>query len=434
MTARRPARCPIRHGPLRRAGVGETCHAVPSSRRAPRPLLRVAVVPALRVRTILIHRSVCCRRPGCSGRHRRDPDRSRQSHTPAAGGTRRQRPQARRRGPAQFPGRLPHRSAAHRARHRPESQRRPGQPDPGPDARGSEANHTLVLLDGLEANDPATGSEFDFAHLRATTIESAEVLPGPSGALWGSDAIGGAIALRTPRARGPMDWGLRLAGGERDLREATVRVGHVGERFEVNAVADHFTTDGSNVARRGEERDGYRVSTLALHGALELSDSVRLQGILRTLGADVEFDPAPAPDFLPADGDRETDARRTLGGTASGHRSRRRPALHRLTLEQHGLADSSRAAPMAGSPTSVAATAAGSPGRATWNSRHWAGSACRSPRRSGAGGLRPARDRHGLRRPEPEPDPDSPGGDRGVAPSPRRGPVRRCPPGGRGPP
>jgi vitamin B12 transporter len=199
--------------------------------------------------------------------------------------------------------------------------------------RGSEANHTLVLLDGLEANDPATGSEFDFAHLRAPTIESVEVLPGPSGALWGSDAIGGAIALRTPRARGPMDWGLRLAGGERDRREASVRAGHVGERFEVNAVADHFSTEGTNIARRGDERDGYRVSTLALHGAVDLSDRVRLQGILRTLGADVEFDPAPAPGFLPADGDRETDVRRTLAGLhldldPQGALS------HRLTLEQ----------------------------------------------------------------------------------------------------
>lgn len=199
--------------------------------------------------------------------------------------------------------------------------------------RGSEANHSLVLLDGLEANDPASGSEFDFAHLRAPTIESVEVLPGPSGALWGSDAIGGAIALRTPRARGPMDWGLRLAGGERDRREASVRAGHVGERFEVNAVADHFTTDGSNIARRGDERDGYRVSTLALHGALDVSEAVRLQLILRTLGADVEFDPTPAPDFLPADGDRETDVRRTLAGLhldldPQGALS------HRLTLEQ----------------------------------------------------------------------------------------------------
>ena len=44
--------------------------------------------------------------------------------------------------------------------------------------RGSEANHTLVLLDGFELNDPANGSEYDFAHLRGTSM-SGSSLPGP---------------------------------------------------------------------------------------------------------------------------------------------------------------------------------------------------------------------------------------------------------------
>src|ERR1700680_249863 len=31
--------------------------------------------------------------------------------------------------------------------------------------RGAEANQTLVLIDGVEANDPAASDEFNFAHL-----------------------------------------------------------------------------------------------------------------------------------------------------------------------------------------------------------------------------------------------------------------------------
>jgi vitamin B12 transporter len=198
--------------------------------------------------------------------------------------------------------------------------------------RGSEANHTLVLLDGFEANDPAIGSEFDFAHLRPSTIEAVEILPGPSGALWGSDAVAGAVALRTPRARGPLDWSLVGSAGERGTRETALRLGHRGERGEVNAVIDHYATDGSNIARRGDEDDGYRSTTAALHGAVDVTDALRVTAVARHLDADIEYDPTPAPSFLPADGDLETDLVRTLVGV----RADLDPDgawQHRLTLE-----------------------------------------------------------------------------------------------------
>ncbi len=41
--------------------------------------------------------------------------------------------------------------------------------------RGTEANHTLVLIDGIEASDPFQG-EFDFATLIADDVASIEVL------------------------------------------------------------------------------------------------------------------------------------------------------------------------------------------------------------------------------------------------------------------
>ncbi|MFN9161635.1 MAG: TonB-dependent receptor, partial [Alphaproteobacteria bacterium] len=58
--------------------------------------------------------------------------------------------------------------------------------------RGSEGNHTLVLFDGAEVNDPFQG-EFDFSGLLASDIERIEILRGSQSALYGSDAIGGVI-------------------------------------------------------------------------------------------------------------------------------------------------------------------------------------------------------------------------------------------------
>jgi vitamin B12 transporter len=181
--------------------------------------------------------------------------------------------------------------------------------------RGSEGNHTLVLLDGFELNDPANGSEFDFAHLRGTTVERVELLPGPTGALWGSDALAGAIALSTPTARSDgLDAGLRLAAGDHGTGEGTLRLGYRGARGEAGVVLDRFETDGTNLARAGDERDGYSLDTLAFSGRLALSDRLALRATLRHVDAAVEFDPAPFPAFVPVDGDRETDLSRTLVG------------------------------------------------------------------------------------------------------------------------
>lgn len=181
--------------------------------------------------------------------------------------------------------------------------------------RGSEADHTLVLLDGFELNDPATGSQYDFAHLRGTTIGSMELLPGPVGALWGSDALAGAIALSTPRARRDgLDAGLRMAGADHDTLEATGRLGYRSDRGELNLVLDRYATDGTNIARAGGERDGYRSDTITLGGRFAVTDRLALHGTLRHLDAEVEFDPAPFPAFVPADGDEETDLSRTLLG------------------------------------------------------------------------------------------------------------------------
>jgi vitamin B12 transporter len=61
--------------------------------------------------------------------------------------------------------------------------------------RGAEANHTLLFIDGIRANDPAAGNAPRFELLNADIASRIELVRGPQSALWGSEAIGGVVAV-----------------------------------------------------------------------------------------------------------------------------------------------------------------------------------------------------------------------------------------------
>jgi len=81
-------------------------------------------------------------------------------------------------------------------------------------SRGSNANHTLVLLDGIEINDPGnTDGRIDLSHLYIGDVDRIEVLHGPQGTLYGSDAIGAVIQIFTKRGNGETALSATLEGG-----------------------------------------------------------------------------------------------------------------------------------------------------------------------------------------------------------------------------
>src|SRR5690349_11047003 len=61
--------------------------------------------------------------------------------------------------------------------------------------RGAEANHTLLFVDGIKIDDPASGDTPRYDILNADLASRVEVVRGPQSALWGSEAIGGVIAI-----------------------------------------------------------------------------------------------------------------------------------------------------------------------------------------------------------------------------------------------
>ncbi|MDA9557646.1 TonB-dependent receptor [Vibrio sp.] len=67
--------------------------------------------------------------------------------------------------------------------------------------RGSESDHTLILIDGIRL--PATNAgQYDFSQIPVDQVERIEVVRGPNATAYGSDAIGGVINIITTGAFG----------------------------------------------------------------------------------------------------------------------------------------------------------------------------------------------------------------------------------------
>ena len=125
--------------------------------------------------------------------------------------------------------------------------------------RGAAASQTLVLLDGQRLTDPALG-QVDLGLLPAALLESVEVLSGPAAGLYGSDAVGGVIGLRTPAPgtrrltleAGP--WGERRASGIASGRQGRLRAmaaAELSRSTDDYSFRDVTRLDAPRVARAG---------------------------------------------------------------------------------------------------------------------------------------------------------------------------------------
>lgn len=160
--------------------------------------------------------------------------------------------------------------------------------------RGANAEHTVVYIDGVEANDPMAATRtFDFANFGVENIDSIEIVRGPQSVLYGSDAIGGVILINTKTGRGVPSGFISAEGGSYGSSKESAVVSGGDDTAGYSFAVNQRDTDGFSSAGRqygNTEKDGYDATNVS--GKIEVAPSklIDLSLVLRYSNARTELD------------------------------------------------------------------------------------------------------------------------------------------------
>ena len=125
--------------------------------------------------------------------------------------------------------------------------------------RGSEANHMLILVDGIRMNDAST-SEFDLTQMTLEGIEKIEVLMGPQSTLYGNDAASGVISITTIKGKEGFSGNVNVTVGALGTRSTSTQLSDGKDGWHYMVATSNITTDGISAANEkngNSEKDGF---------------------------------------------------------------------------------------------------------------------------------------------------------------------------------
>jgi vitamin B12 transporter len=182
--------------------------------------------------------------------------------------------------------------------------------------RGGEANHIQIVIDDVPVGR-LDGGDFDFADFLVDDVDRIEVVRGPQSGIYGGNAQTGVIAIYTITGRGlkKPEFTARTEAGTRNssLLSTTLR-GSNGALYGAFSF-QHRDTDGHNISRFGNEKDGHRAFIANAKVGADISEFVNVEGVFRHTDRKVQYDPetaVPIPDAFALDAQQNTHARVNL--------------------------------------------------------------------------------------------------------------------------
>ena len=200
--------------------------------------------------------------------------------------------------------------------------------------RGGEANHLLVLVDGVEANNPAQSDEFNWGTLVAAHIERIEIIRGPQSSMLGSDAMAGVVNIITRRTDQPLSANAFFETGGFNTQNNGISIGFKDGGFDMRLGVSDLQTDGENISRSGSEKDGYENTNLNLKSGWKASDQLRLTFVARQSDGMNEYDADSDFDSLIDDQDNVSKFRSATMQLKADYSSFNGHWQHQLSMAQ----------------------------------------------------------------------------------------------------
>ena len=154
--------------------------------------------------------------------------------------------------------------------------------------RGANSEQLLVTIDGIRVEDIAAPSGgFDLGTLMSGVIGRVELLRGSNSLAWGSEAIGGVLALETDTRSGAR---ASVEYGAHNSLDANAGIGLTGDRYTLGLGGGYTHTDGISAFAGGSEADPFRQWHVGGRGSFGLTDSLKFVAAGRYADSKIDFD------------------------------------------------------------------------------------------------------------------------------------------------
>ncbi len=130
--------------------------------------------------------------------------------------------------------------------------------------RGGESNHTLVLIDGVRANQ-ATAGGAAVQNLSPEMIERIEIVKGPRTTLYGSDAIAGVINIIT-RSADQRQIEAAIRGGSYNTVDGSARYSDSIGNYGLSVQTEQQRSDGFSACQASDVESGFRNNSVNVKG------------------------------------------------------------------------------------------------------------------------------------------------------------------------
>jgi len=164
--------------------------------------------------------------------------------------------------------------------------------------RGTEADHVLVLIDGVKIGSATLGTAA-FQDIPLSQIDRIEVVRGPASSLYGSEAIGGVIQIFTKKGRGPTQYNFAAGFGSNNTQTTSITASGGDKRHWFSLGASRTATDsfdscdgntGGGCYANQPDEDGYQNLSGSIRTGYRFRNGVEVEAHGLRAVSENEFD------------------------------------------------------------------------------------------------------------------------------------------------